>query len=198
MATGFIEKWELNRAVIDVISEYTKVRYAEKEMRWLITNHLEDVEEMLICKKDKPKKDKLLEVLNSLPEIDFIFVAKPESVFEKLDFVQPPEYIRIVVKRFEESQQKLTELLKSFKTALTVVSKTKENIPCTSKFYLAVILATLQGVITKEDWELLKMVVVPKSRKNNFRRLEEGLNEGKKDIILSLLWEEEMDTRVTL
>ena len=199
MEKGFsIEKWELNRAILEVISEYAKVKYQEKEIRWFLSNHLEDVKEILICKKDKDKRDKLLEVLNSLPETDFIFVTKPESIFKKLYFVQPPEYIRIVLKRFEESQPKLTELLKSFKTALTVVSKTKENIPCTSKFYLAVILAILQGVITKEDWELLKMVVVPKSRKNNFRRLEEGLNEGKKDIILSLLWIEEMNTRVTL
>ena len=199
MEKGFsIEKWELNRAILEVISEYAKVKYQEKEIRWFLSNHLEDVKEILICKKDKDKRDKLLEVLNSLPETDFIFVTKPESIFKKLYFVQPPEYIQIVFKNFEESRKELTELLKNFKTALRVVSKAEESIPCTSKFYLTVIFAILQGIITKEDAGLLKTVEVPKSRKNNFRRLEEGLNGGKRDIILSLLWIEEMNTRVTL
>ena len=198
MATGFsIKKWELNRATLDVIAEYGRVRFEEKEMRWLITNYLDDLQAVLVNKKDQKKKSAVMGVMDKLPEPDFIFDTDPKSLLEKLEFIHPAEYIKVVFERFHDSKVNLNMKLFDFKKALRVVNKSEETIMCDHKLYLTLILAALCGIITKDDVNLLKTVEVPQNKKNDFRVFEESLIREKKKNILNLLWNEEKENRVT-
>lgn len=195
MTTGFsIEKWELQRTTLDTIAEYGRVRYEEKEMRWLITNYLEDAENLLT---EKEGKSEIREVLDKLPKADFIFITKPECIFEKLSFIHPIEYIRVVIKKFGESKEKLLDCAENFKTALHIVSEKGETVYCTQRIFFALIIAILSGTITSDDVKLLKCIEAPKERENEFKRMEKNLINGNTKRIYSLFLMEEEGNRVT-
>ncbi len=191
MAASFcLEKWNLEKVILDSISSYVKMRLLEKEWKWYNGNYLDSVSYIMLPEHDN--HNKVEEVISNILNLDYILLADPKELYSSVDFLKQSEYSLRLIEELEEQKKELYFKLVEVRRELDLLNEKKLTAQCEPKLFIVLVLSAVDGIINKKDIELLKKINVPKNRKLNFDRFIEAIEKEDKAAMIEVLKLEEM------